>query len=113
MTITFNHISLQHVLNIIPPSCLFLVCLRENIILLGTSLVCTKLKGERMECNIGQVTFIEQIGECIIIYFGRPCDEFAERVWPIKISDGARVTLFNMGLVSCDVNQSFLILLFE
>jgi hypothetical protein len=31
----------------------------------------------------------------------------------IKISDGARVTLFNKGLVSCDVNQSFLILLFE
>ena len=59
------------------------------------------------------VTFIEQKGECIIRYFGRPCDEFAERVWPIKISDGARVTLFNKGLVSCDVNQSFLILLFE
>ena len=45
--------------------------------------------------------------------FGRPCDEFAERVWPIKISDGARITLFNKGLVSCDINQSFLILLFE
>ena len=59
------------------------------------------------------VTFIEQKGECIIRYFGRPCDEFAERVWPIKISDGARVTLFNKGLVSCDVNQRFLILLFE
>jgi hypothetical protein len=59
------------------------------------------------------VTFIEQKGECIIRYFGRPCDEFAERVWPIKISDGARVTLFNKGLVSCDVNQSFLLLLFE
>ena len=41
------------------------------------------------------VTFIEQKGECIIRHFGRPCDEFAERVWPIKISDGARVTLFN------------------
>jgi hypothetical protein len=52
-------------------------------------------------------------GECIIRYFGMPCDEFAERVWSIKISDGARVTLFNKGLVSCDVNQSFLILLFE
>ena len=38
--------------------------------------------------------------------FGRPCDEFAERGWSIKISDGARVTLFNNGLVSCDVNQS-------
>jgi len=24
------------------------------------------------------VTFIEQKGECIIRYFGRPCDEFAE-----------------------------------
>jgi hypothetical protein len=57
--------------------------------------------------------FIEQKGECIIIDFGRPCDEFTEWVWPIKISDGARVTLFNKGLVSCDVNQSFLILLFE
>ena len=33
-------------------------------------------------------------------------DEFAERVCPIKISDGAGVTLFNKGLVSCDVNQS-------
>jgi hypothetical protein len=53
------------------------------------------------------VTFIEQKGECIIRYFGRPCDGFAERVWPIKISDGAQVTLFNKGLVSCDVNQSF------
>ena len=39
-------------------------------------------------------------------YFGRACDEFAERVWPIKISDGARVTLFNKGLLSCDINQS-------
>ena len=47
-----------------------------------------------------QVTFIEQKGECIIIYFGRPCDGFAERVWPIKISDGARVSLFNKGLIS-------------
>ena len=28
-----------------------------------------------------------------IRYFGRPCDEFAEQVWPIKISDGARVTV--------------------
>jgi hypothetical protein len=53
------------------------------------------------------VTFIEQKGECSIKYFGRPCDEFTERVWPIKISDGAWVTLFNKGLVSCDVNQSF------
>ena len=56
--------------------------------------------------NTTQVTFIEQKGECIIRYFGRPCDEFAERVWPIKIYDGARVTLFNKELVSCDVNQS-------
>jgi hypothetical protein len=52
------------------------------------------------------VTYIEQKGECIIRYCGRPCDEFAERVWPIKISDGARTTVFNKGLVSCDVNQS-------
>jgi hypothetical protein len=64
------------------------------------------------------VPFIEQKDECIIRYFGRPCDEFAERVWPIKIYDGARVTLFNKGLVSWDVIQSypsicFLILLFE
>jgi hypothetical protein len=28
--------------------------LRAKIVLLGTSLVHTKLKGERMECNIGQ-----------------------------------------------------------
>jgi hypothetical protein len=28
--------------------------LRATIVLLGTSLVRTKLKGERMECNIGQ-----------------------------------------------------------
>ena len=54
MTFTFNHISLQHVFNIIPPSCLSLFCLRAKIVLLGTSLVRTKLKGERMECNIGQ-----------------------------------------------------------
>jgi hypothetical protein len=52
------------------------------------------------------VTIIEQKGECIIRYLGRPCDEFAERVCTIKISDGAGVTLFNKGLVSCDVNQS-------
>ena len=45
------------------------------------------------------VTFIEQKGDCIIRYFGRPCDEIAERVWPIKISDGARITLFNKGLL--------------
>jgi hypothetical protein len=32
--------------------------------------------------------------------------EVVERVWPIKISDRARTTLFNKGLVSCDVNQS-------
>jgi hypothetical protein len=49
---TFNHISLQHVFNIIPPSCLSLVCLRANIVLLGTSLLRNKLKGERMEYNI-------------------------------------------------------------
>jgi hypothetical protein len=45
------------------------------------------------------VTFIEQKGDCIIRYFGRPCDEFAERVWPIKIYDGARITLLNKGLL--------------
>ena len=50
--------------------------------------------------------YIKQKGKCIIRYCGRPCDEVAERVWPIKISDGARTTLFNKGLVSCDVNQS-------
>ena len=44
----------MYVFNIIPPSCLSLVCLRANMILLVTSLVHTKLKGERMECNIGQ-----------------------------------------------------------
>ena len=38
----------------IPPSCLSLVCLGANMVLLGTSLVRTKIKGERMECNIGQ-----------------------------------------------------------
>ena len=53
------------------------------------------------------VTFIEQKGECIIRYFSRPCDEFAERVWPIKISDDARVTLFNKGLVSCGQSKFF------
>jgi hypothetical protein len=47
---------------------------------------------------ISYVTFMEQKGECIIRYFGRPCDEFTERVWPIKISYGARVTLFNKDL---------------
>jgi hypothetical protein len=51
---TFNHISLQHELYIIPPSCLSLVCLRANIVLLGTSLLRTKLKGERMEYNINR-----------------------------------------------------------
>ena len=76
-------------------------------IILYLYFVCLELE------NVCYVTFIEQKGECIIRYFGRPCDEFAERVWPIKKSDGARVTLFNKGLVSCDVNQSFLILLFE
>ena len=50
--------------------------------------------------TIIQITFIEQKGEYIIIYFGRPCDGFAERVWPIKISNGARVILFNKGPIS-------------
>ena len=69
---------------------------------------------------VGHVTSLQNesglskyLSKCIIRYFGRPCDESAERVWPIKISDGAQVTLFNKGLVSCDINQSFLILLFE
>jgi len=43
MTITFHHISLQHVFNIIPPFYLSLVCLSANIVLLGTSLVHIKL----------------------------------------------------------------------
>jgi hypothetical protein len=60
----------------------------------------------RILCIVSYVTYIEQKGECIIRYCGRPCDEVAERVWPIKIFDGARTTLFNKGLVSCDVNQS-------
>jgi len=54
VTITLNHISLQHVFDIIPPSCLSLVCLGAYIVLLGNSIVCIKLKEERMECNIGQ-----------------------------------------------------------
>jgi hypothetical protein len=54
MTIALIHMSLQHAFNIIPPYCLSLVRLRANIVLLGTSLVRTKPKGERMECNIGQ-----------------------------------------------------------
>ena len=60
MTITFNHISWQHVFNIIPPSCLSLVCLRANIVLPGISLVRTKLKGEKMECNIGLTRIIQR-----------------------------------------------------
>ena len=36
----------------IPLSCLFLVYLLANIVLLGTSLMRTKLEGYRMECNI-------------------------------------------------------------
>ena len=59
-----------------------------------------------LNLKVSYVTYIKQKGECIIKYCGRPCDEVAERVWPIKISDGARTTLFNKGLVSCDVNQS-------
>jgi len=54
VTITFHHISLQHVFNIIPPSCLYLVCLCANIVILGTFLVSTKISVVRMECNIGQ-----------------------------------------------------------
>ena len=52
--------------NIVPRSiyyiaraCLSLVCLHANIVLLGTSLVRTKLEGGRMDCNIGQdATFL-------------------------------------------------------
>ena len=36
-----------------------------------------KVEEEKNLTNM-QVTFIEQKGECIISYFGRPCDEFAE-----------------------------------
>ena len=75
MTITFNHISLQHVFNIIPPYWLSLVHLHANIVLLGTSLVCTKFKGERMECNIGQdAFFFNSFGIALLfryIYKGR------------------------------------------
>jgi hypothetical protein len=67
----------------------------------------TKLIIRFTNISVRQVTFIEQKGKCIIRYFGRPCDKFAEWVWPIKISDGVRVTLFNKGPVSCDVNQSW------
>jgi hypothetical protein len=48
-------------------------------------------------CVFRYVTYIEQKGKCIISYCGRPCDEVAKRVWPIKISDGAQTTLFNKG----------------
>ena len=53
VTITFNHISLQHVFNKFRHLVIFrlLAC---KYSLLGTSLVRTKLKEERMECNIGQ-----------------------------------------------------------
>jgi hypothetical protein len=37
---------------------LYLVCLRANIFLLGIFLVRTKLKGERMACNIGQDAYL-------------------------------------------------------
>jgi hypothetical protein len=39
-TITFHHISLQHVFNIIPAFCLSLVWLRTNIVLLGGRIAC-------------------------------------------------------------------------
>ena len=57
----------MYLFNIIPPFCLSLVCLRTNIVLLGTSLVWTKLKGEKMECNIGQDTIFLTHSE--ILYF--------------------------------------------
>jgi hypothetical protein len=43
VTITFHHISLQRLFNIISLSYLSLVCLCVNVVLLGTSLLCTKL----------------------------------------------------------------------
>ena len=50
VSFTFHHISLQYVFNIISLS---LVCLRENIVLLGTSLVGTKNGMQyRSRCNI-------------------------------------------------------------
>ena len=73
MTITFNHISLQHVFKIIPQYCL--VHLHANIVLLGSSLVRTKLKRERKECNIGQdAIFFNSFGIALLfryIYKGR------------------------------------------
>jgi hypothetical protein len=70
VTIAFNHISLQHVFIIIPPYRLSLVRLRANIVFLGTSLVCTKLKGERMECNIGQdAIFFNSIGIALLLRY--------------------------------------------
>ena len=54
MTFTFHHISLQHVFHAKFRHIVYLVRLHATIVLLGTSLVCTKLKGEGMECNIGQ-----------------------------------------------------------
>jgi hypothetical protein len=52
------------------------------------------------------VTFIEQKGECIIRYYGRPCDEFTERVWPIKISDDTLSFL----LITCRWMIDFMIM---
>ena len=69
MTITFNHISLQHVFNIIPPYCFSFVRLPANIVLLGTSLVRAKLKGERMEYNIGQDAIFLTHSE-LLYFFG-------------------------------------------
>jgi hypothetical protein len=63
------------------------------------------LLAKYLNLKVSYVTYIEQKGDCIIRYCGRPCDGVAERVWSIKISDGARTTLFNKELVSCDVNQ--------
>jgi len=54
--VTILHLTvyfLQHVFNIIPPSCLSLVCLLANIVLLGTSLVRTTNGMQyRPRCNI-------------------------------------------------------------
>jgi hypothetical protein len=74
VTIALIHMSLQHAFNIIPLYCLSLIRLRANIILLGTSLVRTKLKRESMECDIGQDAMFLTYSELLYflaIYKGR------------------------------------------
>jgi hypothetical protein len=65
----FLNISGKHVFNIIPLFSLSLVCLGANIVQLGTYLVRTKLKAERMECNIGQDAIFLIHSE--ILYYGQ------------------------------------------